>query len=192
LSNDISSLPAPIAIPFGITNDLAKCEALEGSLVMLTNVYFGTNAGKVVSTTANSTFIVTNSAGETFTVFFSFQDLDTAGQTLPESAVTIVGPLTQNLGNAVTPRNQGYSVTVTRFSDIVTNALELAISKVGGSSSLTWEAAPVTYPYTVWSASVVTGPYTALTNKLRFLDQNGAFTDSNAGGSQKYYRLSTP
>ena len=190
-SNDIATLPAPQIISFNLTNDLAQSEALEGSIVMLTNVFFGTNAGKVISTTANTNIVVTNLMGEAFVLFFSAQDQDTAGKTLPESAVAVIGPLTQNLGNAITPRNQGYSVTVTRFSDIVTN-LNLSIAHAANSSSLTWEAAPVTYPYTIWSATSVTGPYTSLTNKLRFTDQNGNFTDPNAGGSQKYYRLSTP
>jgi len=193
LSNNIAGLPVPKVIPFGITNNLALCETnLEGSIVMLTNVFFGTNAGTTISTVANTTVVVTNAAGEAFNVFFSAQDLDTAGQILPDTAVSILGPLTQNLANTTTPRNQGYSVTVTRFSDIVTNALTASITHSASSSSLTWEAAPVTYPYTVWSATTVTGPYTALTNKLRFTDQNGAFTDVNASANQKFYRLSTP
>src|SRR5207302_8079398 len=45
LSNNIASLPAPKIIPFTITNNLALSEATEGSVVMLTNVYFGANAG---------------------------------------------------------------------------------------------------------------------------------------------------
>lgn len=193
LSNNIATLPNPKPIAFSITNNLAFCETnLEGSLVMLTNVYFGTNAGNFISTNANTTVVVTNANGESFIVFFSFQDLDTAGQTLPDFAYSVVGPFTQNLGNAVTPRNQGYNVTVTRFSDIVTNPLTLTITKSGNSSSLTWAAAPVTYPYTVLGAADVTGPYAALTNSLRFTNSSGTYTDPNVGGSQKYYRLTTP
>jgi hypothetical protein len=50
----------------------------------------------------------------------------------------------------------------------------------------------VTYPYTIRTASDVTGPYTVLTNGLRFLDFNGGFTDPNASGTAKFYKLSTP
>ncbi|NOS72138.1 MAG: hypothetical protein HOP33_19705 [Verrucomicrobia bacterium] len=192
LSNNIDSLPAPRTIPFSITNNLAQTEALEGSIVMLTNVYFGASAGSLISTTAATTVTVTNAAGETFTVVFSNQDQDTAGKTLPDSATTIIGPLTQNLNNGTTPRNQGYAVTVTRFSDIVTNPITLSVSHAGNSSTLSWAAAPVTYPYSVWSATGVTGPYSILSGGLRFSDENGSFIDTGASGSQKFYRLTTP
>src|SRR5207244_11778669 len=105
-----------------ITNDLAFCEnTLEGSIVMLTNVFFGANAGTVISTNNNFPITVTNAEGETFTLFFAPQDLDTAGQTLPSFAYSVIGVFNQSLGNAVSPRNQGYEVAVSRFSDIVTN-----------------------------------------------------------------------
>ena len=32
----------------------------------------------------------------------------------------------------------------------------------------------------------------ALTNSLRFTNSSGTYTDPNVGGSQKYYRLTTP
>src|SRR5205814_1667504 len=53
LSNNVAGLPAPKVIPFNITNNITQTEALEGSVVMLTNVYFGTNEGTAISTTAN-------------------------------------------------------------------------------------------------------------------------------------------
>jgi hypothetical protein len=192
LSNNIASLPAPRIIPFSITNSLALVETqIEGAIVMLTNVYFGTNAGLTVSTTNNSTILVTNQAGETFNLFFSSQNLDTAGKVLPAFASTVIGPLTQNLGNAATPRNAGFSVTVTRFSDIVTN-LPVTVQHAGNTSTLTWPAAPVTYTYGVAAATAVTGPYTPLTNSLRFLDSAGSFIDPSAGADQKFYKITTP
>jgi len=192
LSNNIASLPAPISIPFSITNNLTAVEAIEGSLVMITNVYFGTNAGIVISTNANTTAVVTNANGEKFNLLFSQMDQDTAGQVLPSFAYSVVGVLAQNLNNTTSPRNQNYNITVTRFTDIVTNALNTAITSSGGSSILTWESAPVTYPYTIRTASSVTGPYSVLTNNLRFSDFSGTFTDPNTGGSAKFYKLSTP
>jgi hypothetical protein len=131
---------------------------------------------------------VTNDSGGAFTLFFTPQDLDTAGQTVPSFANTVVGPLTQNLGNGVTPRDQGYSVTVTRFSDIVTNPLTI----VAGTPTITWAAAPVSYAYSVWGATDLTGPYALLTNHLHLSDANGAYTDPDTSSSQKFYKLSTP
>src|SRR4030095_14426813 len=68
--NSGNPLPAPKVIPFNITNSLAQAEATEGTTVMLTNVFFGTNAGTIIPTNANSTVVVTNGRGETFNLFF--------------------------------------------------------------------------------------------------------------------------
>ena len=145
-------LPAPRVIPFGITNNLAQAEALEGTFVMLTNVFFGTNAGTAILTNANTTAVVSNGRGEAFNLFFSSQDQDTAGQTLPSFAWTVRGVLAQNLNNTTTPRNQLYNVTVTKFSDIVTNAppaMSAAVSTSGNNPTLTWSADPYNYSYSV-------------------------------------------
>jgi len=166
-----AALPAPKPIAFGITNNLALCEALEGSIVMLTNVYFGTNEGATIVAGANTTITVTNAAGETFLLFFSSQDADTVGQVLPGFARSVIGPFTQNHGNAVLPRNQGYSVTVTRFADIVTAeppAPVLVQTHVGDKSTLTWTnvawdnvnaAYGSNYSYTLLASTNVAGPY---------------------------------
>ena len=192
LSNNIATLPSPKVIDFSITNNLAFCETnLEGAIVMLKGVYFGANAGVAINTNANTTIVVTNANGETFNLFFSSQDQETQGQILPAYAVSVVGPLTQNLGNGATLRNAGYSVTVTRFSDIVTNPIVASVSS-GGGINLSWEAAPVSYPYRVLVSPTLLGPYSVLTNNLRFTDPNGAFTDSAPVSGQKYCRISTP
>jgi hypothetical protein len=172
-----NALPAPVVIPFGITNDLAFCEkSLEGKTVMLTNVFFGTNAGTVISTAANTAVIVTNAAGETFTLLFSSQDLDTAGQTLPEFAYSVIGVFNQNLGNGITPRNQGYEVEVTRFVDIVTDAppaVTISVTHTGNTTTLSWENVPwdnvnfsyaSNYSYSVLGSASVEGPYTPVAN----------------------------
>jgi len=157
-----SPLPAPKVIPFNITNSLAQAEALEGTEVMLTNVFFGTNAGNTISTNANATVVVTNGRGETFNLFFSSQDTDTAGQTLPSFAWTVRGVMAQNLANATVPRNQLYNVTVTRFSDIVTDAppaVTTAVSASGNNRNVTWMAVPYNYSYSILTATNVAGPY---------------------------------
>jgi Immunoglobulin I-set domain len=195
LSNNLAGLPPQKAIPFSITNNLPYCETnLEGSIVMLTNVYFGTNAGRVTTTNAadpNTVAIVTNAAGETFTILFSSQVIDTQGRTLPDFAYTVVGVFNQNIGNAVTPRNSGYEVEVSRFSDIVTTPLTLTAAAFGGTATLSWDAAPYSYAYSVLSASNVAGPYAVVTNNMHFTNSPGTYSES-IGGVQKYFRLTTP
>ena len=111
-----NALPAPIAIPYNFTNAFGYAYVntnLAGSLVQLTDVHFGTNAGVVLSTSANNTIIVTNSSGQTATLTFFSLDADTAGQTLPTNAYSVTGVL---YGFQPT-----FSVGVTRWADIVTN-----------------------------------------------------------------------
>lgn len=192
LSNNIAGLPAPRVIPFNLTNNLPQIEALEGSIVMLTNVFFGTNAGNIISITANTTVAVTNAAGETFKVLFAFVDQDTAGQILPSFAWTVRGALAQNLGNAVSPRNQLYNVTVTKFADVVTNRPPALHIRWQGSGHLTWTAVPYDYSYTVLAASAVTGPYVPIASGLTFTTTAGTCTDTNASGATKYYKISSP
>jgi hypothetical protein len=203
-SNNIAALPSPKVIPFSITNNLAFCETnLESSIVMLTNVYFGTNAGVVVSNTINPV-VVTNAAGETFNLSFSAQDQDTAGQTLPSFAWAVIGPLSQNLGNAATPRNSAYQINVNRFTDIVTDAppaVTLSVTHAGKSSTVSWANVAYdrvnfsydsNYSFSVFASSNVLGPYLPVAIGLTFTNTAASFTDTNSSGSQKFYRVISP
>jgi hypothetical protein len=162
LSNNLALLPAPTVIPYNaITNNIRLAETLEGSVVMLTNVFF-TNNAIVVSAGANTTLLVTNASGQNFSLLFSSQDQDVAGQTLPAFAYTVRGILTQNTNPPNNNLNRGYQLTVTKFSDIVTNpppAMTIDSSHSGNVSGLSWDATPYDYSYTVLKSSDVTGPY---------------------------------
>ena len=70
--------------------------------------------------------------------------------------------LNQNLGNAATPRNAGYQVVVTRYSDIVTDAPPAVTASISGTTSKTvsWTAVPYNYSYSILTGTNVTGPYT--------------------------------
>ena len=194
LSNNIAGLPAPRLIPLSISNNIALVETnVEASVVMITNVYFaGTNGGATIGV-SNLTAIVTTTAGEFFSVAVSSQDTDLVDGTnaWPVFAST-TGPLTQNLPNTTTPRNAGYQLTVTRFTDIVTNPITVAESFLTGTNTLSWSSAPFTYPYSVLASTNVQGPYTVLTNNLHFPDTNGSYVDPNANATQEFYRVSTP
>jgi hypothetical protein len=161
LSNNLALLPAPIVIPYNaITNDIKLAETLEGSVVMLTNVFF-TNA-VVISTNANTTTMVTNASGQNFSLLFSSQDQDTANQTSPPFAYSVRGILTQNTNSPNVNLNRGYQLTVTKFSDIVTDpppSMTLTSSHSGKITALSWDATPYAYSYTVLASSDVTGPY---------------------------------
>jgi hypothetical protein len=162
LSNNLALLPAPKVIPYNsVTNNiLLTKQTLEGSVVMLTNAFF-TNSTISIGT-AGATILVTNASGQNMSLLFSPQDLDTANQTLPPFAYTISGILTQNTNSPPGSLNRGFQVTVSKFSDIVTDpppAMTLTQSHSGTITSLSWDAVPYAYSYSVLAASDVAGPY---------------------------------
>jgi hypothetical protein len=99
---------------------------------------------------------VTNASGQTFTVNFS-PGWGHCWPDPPPFAWSVIGPLTQS-----TNSHAGYQVTVTRFSDIVTNAppaVTTSVSASGNNRILTWPAVPYNYSYSVLSSTNVAGPY---------------------------------
>lgn len=135
-----NSYPLPTAriIPYALTNTYGYAYVatnIAGSLVTLTNVYFGTNTGNTVSTTANQAITVTNSSGQTFRLQFFNLDQNTAGQTLPAFATTVTGVLYGF--------HPSYSVAISKFSDIVAPPVApptMGFSLAGNVLTFSWAA----------------------------------------------------
>ncbi len=189
-------LPAPKAISFTVTNaaNIAFCETnLEGSFVMLTNVYWGTNGGHNFShTVINMT--VTNAAGVPFNVFLAGQVTNLDGVPIPTFSWTVSGVFGQFLNNTATPRWKGYELVLTRAADIVSTAPPAVTTTQSGGAgtTLTWTAVPYSYSYSVLGATQVQGPYTPVVQGLTFTNTLGTYTDTNAPGSVKFYQVVTP
>jgi hypothetical protein len=173
-------LPTPISIPFNVISadglNFVNTN-LAGSLVKLTDVYFGTNAGTTIATTANETITVTNSSGQSFNLFFADVDLDTAGQTLPSYAYSVSG--------AMYGMNTNFSVAVTRFADIVTTApspIPLNLAYSGGVLTFTWSDSS----FVLQSSAIVTGPYTTISGA------SSGFTTNTTSGATLFFRLYHP
>jgi hypothetical protein len=200
-----NALPAPIDIPFDVTSDLDHVNYnVAGSLVRLSDVYFGTNAGTAISTSANETITVTNASGESFRVEFFFLDQDTAGQVLPEYAYSVSGVLYGI--------NTNFTVAVTRFADIATNpppppptiiptisAGITGFTIADGNAVITGTNAQTTGVYYLLASTNVALPLNqwtpVATNVVSTNGENGAFTfiGTNAvtpGGQQEFYILS--
>ena len=175
-----NALPAPISIGFDIATNTDNLNYnLEGSLVKLSGVYFGTNAGTVISTTANEYIMVTNSSGQSFRLSFFDLDLNTAGQTLPAYASSVTGALYgQNT-------NTYYSVAVTRFADIVAASppVVLVVSHSGGNNLVfNWSDAT----YSLQSATNVLGPFNTI------LGATSGFTTNTTSHPTLFFRLYHP
>lgn len=190
-----TNLPAPFVLDVTMTNSAAFMEALEGSVVMVTNVVFpaGTSTG-----TANTTVKTATVGGVPFLIFFpSGTDKDIASHTCPTFAYTITGVLNQFLSG--TYSSTGYEINVSRWQDIVATAppaVKVGQAVAGANLVLTWPAAPYStlssgaYCYSVLAADKVTGPYATIASGLTFNNTLGTYTVTNAlSGSQKFYRV---
>jgi hypothetical protein len=201
-----NALPAPMSISYDVATNLDNLNYnLDGSLVKLTDVYFGTNSGLVLSTTANNTVTITNSSGKKFNLFFAFLDQDTAGKTLPTYAYSVTGVL-YGLGTS------SLAVAVTRFADIVTtpppppptiiptnSAHITSITIASGNVVITGTNAQTTGVYYLLASTNVALPLSlwipVATNVVNTNGASGAFTfiGTNVaapGGKQQFYILS--
>ncbi len=109
-------IPAPINIPFASQNDPVVMEPLEGSYVVASNVFIDLTVPTFAS---GATYLVTNSSGQTFTLFINAQT-DLVGQSKPTDAVTILGVLGQ-FDNS-NPRTSGYQLIPSRYAEVISSS----------------------------------------------------------------------
>ncbi|HTY86214.1 MAG TPA: immunoglobulin domain-containing protein [Candidatus Acidoferrum sp.] len=179
-TGNTAPLPAPIAIPYTILSNPNYANYVAGgSLVQITNAYFGARAGTATSTTANDFVGVTNTAGEKFTLFFPYLDLDVAGQTLPSFAYTVTGVL-YSYGGIVTNE-----MVVTRWSDVVTTLptpIPLNATFSSGSATFTWSDAS----FLLQDSTNVLGPYNTI------IGATSPFTTNTTSHPTLFFRLYHP
>lgn len=190
LSSD-NPLPAPVNFEFSLTNNLPAIEALEGSLVTVTNVLIGAsgNFGSGVN------YVLTNSLGQILQLRIDARAGDIIGKAIPTNAVNITGLLAQNLTVGAADRKAGYQILPTRYVDFVTPSSHPAYSVVaakgaGSTLVLTWTAQPAA-TYSVVGSDAVTGPFTNVVTGLSFSSGEGTYTVP-ASGSAGFFRVVTP
>jgi hypothetical protein len=175
LSNNIAGLPAPLPVSFGVTSNLDNMNYnIAGLLVKLSDVYFGTNAGTIIT---NHIITVTNSAGQKFQLQTFALDQDTLGQTFPVHAYSVSG--------VMYGMNTNFTLAVTRFADIVTTAsspIPLSLGYAGGILTFTWSDAS----FVLQSSAIVTGPYTTIPGA------SSGFTTNATSHPAMFFRLYHP
>ena len=199
-----NALPAPISIPFTVTNasNITNLNLnIAESLVTLSDVYFGTNAGAAIT---NHIITVTNSSGQRFNLQTFVLDQDTLNQTFPAYAYSVTGVLYGI--------NTNFSIAITRFADIVTTpppppptiipTVSPCISGVviiGGNAVICGTNAQATGVYYLLASTNVAKPLSQwMVVATNVVCTNGAcgaftFTGTNAavpGGQQQFYILS--
>ena len=199
LSNNIANFPVAKVLDWrtefaiGVTNRLVEqglnyTNSKKGSICMLTDVYFGTNAGYVIA--GNYAAYVTSAAGlGGYVYFWGGLDTNLLGYVLPAHAYAIQGPLFANETGAAGSFWSG--IGVSQPADVMTNLIVLSGARDGTSSTISWTAVPQTYSYTVLASSDVAGPYTAIATGLKFSTPAASFVDVN-NANRQFYRVTTP
>jgi len=109
-----NALPEPAKLDFMQSDDAAAMEALEGSLVVVSEVEIDSGGGSKFSGGANYT--LTDADGMTFTLRIDSRIKSIIDQPFPGTAVNVTGVLSQYMRDR--PREGGYQLMPTRIEDI--------------------------------------------------------------------------
>jgi hypothetical protein len=212
LSNNIAAYPDamlldwPTEFAVGVTNNtveqgttnsmgaLTGLGSKKGSVCLLTNVYFGTNAGITIN--GNYYVSVTNASGlNGYLFFWGAFNPDLQGRVLPSFATSVKGVL---FANVVSGGGSFWSgLGVSSWSDVLPRDLiSIAYSPTNGATlsctnvPISILGAPYT-PYSIWASTDLTSTSwttiaTGLTNVPLY------YTDPDTNSAQKFYRLSSP
>jgi hypothetical protein len=156
-------LPAAVAAPFAQQGNPAFMEALEGSYIVASNVFIDTTSPTLVS---GSTVLVTNSIGETFTLFINAQT-DIVGQPNPTGPVTIFGVLGQF--DSSSPFTSAYQIIPTAYSEILSASKAATVRFTNFLSNLVRPGDLLTNTFT--EHALRTGE--KLTTQIRVTDPDG-------------------
>jgi hypothetical protein len=194
-------LPTAQLLPWGYWNSNPANTSLniDGSIVMLTNVYFVSNSvnygASAVFTNSHDYYDVTNNTGETFDVYVSEQNTNFNGEPIPPFAYSVTGVLQEN-----SSPDPVFSIIVSRYSDIVTTEPPQPIQGFAGMVSgngnnliLNWTAVPNTESYSVLTSTNVAGPYTnKLATGLTFSTAQGTYPAPIPSVVATFYLISSP
>lgn len=175
------TLPTPLSIPFTVTNNNYPNMnyTIGGKLVQLSNVYFGTNSGNIIT---NGFVTVTNGLGQPFNLWISSVDLDVMGQTWPAYASTVTGVMFGSMNSG----SPNFALAVTKFTDINTNLpptpIPLNLGFAAGTLTFNWTNSD----FILQAATNVAGPYTTITNAA------DGFTTNTSSGPTMFFRLYHP
>ena len=109
-----NALPEPAKLDFMQSDDATAMEALEGSLVVASEVEVDSGGGSKFSGGANYT--LTDADGMTFAMRIDSRIESIIGQPFPGDAVNVTGVLSQYMRDR--PREGGYQLMPTRIEDI--------------------------------------------------------------------------
>jgi hypothetical protein len=179
---------------FSITNNLNAIEALEGSLVTITDAHFLTG-GSGANFSPGGTVVISNSVGQTLAVFINGTALPTPGIPVPATVYQVTGVLGQFLSETAPDRTVGYQIIPTAYAYIVTTlppSPDLAITQGATTTTLSWTNVDGS-TYTIYKATDgAAGPYAPIASGLNYLtNEVGTFTATNAGPAG-FFRASSP
>jgi hypothetical protein len=180
-----ASLPVDNVINIASAATPSYMDALEGSLVVISNVYLGTT-NTTFPIGASLSVTLSNGIGQTLTMFAgTYATNSLQGQAIPTYCSSVRGILSQN--DNTSPYTSGYQLLLTSTTDLVSGTppantpIPLNQSFSGGQVTLTWNNAA----FNLQSSTIVTGTYATVV---------GAVSPYvvPATNAQRYFRLLAP
>jgi hypothetical protein len=192
-------IPALPVLPFYFTNSVQyggvsnAIRLYEGSLLTFTNVYFATADG-VTTFAAGSSYVMTNSSGQGFTLFVYSGFAGMTNTVIPSFCYTVRGVASFFLGNTAPDRSAGYQLEISDPADLVTTPsapVVLTDTAVGGVNTVSWTAVPYSYSYSVLGAASLGGPYLPVASGIIFTSAAGSYS-APVGAGAKFYQVTSP
>ena len=184
-----SGNPVPAAQLFNFgTSSAANWEyVVEGSLVVISNVYIGKTNGNAL-VLAGETMFLTNLTGQVLRMVNPVPAIGPQGTTPPAFAASVTGVISQNTGTL--PATNGYSVLWTTLADVVAGTPpapgptpeNIVFATSGSNLILSWAQ-------TNWTGLMTGTNVTGVTNAV--IGATSPYTNS-LSGSENYFRLYFP
>ncbi|MDB6065350.1 MAG: endonuclease [Pedosphaera sp.] len=140
-----TNLPAPIPFDLATVTNIPVMKALEGSRVVVTNVYLAQGTNILLGFPSGGSVNMTNLSGKVLPLFVNASEFDVIGFGIPEVAASVIGVLGQF--TSTLPATNGFELDLTDttgHADLVvgTPLVPLTLTTSGGNVVVSWSSVP--------------------------------------------------
>jgi hypothetical protein len=137
-----TNLPTPIPFDLALQTNVAAMKALEGSRVVVTNVYLAQGTNLLLGFPSGGSVNMTNLAGKVMPLFVNASEFDVIGFPIPEVAASVIGVLGQFTTSI--PATNGFELDITTYPDLVagTPLVPLTSTTSGSDVAASWSSVP--------------------------------------------------
>ncbi len=153
--NTGNALPKPVLLDFSSLGNIPYMESIEGSLILVSNVYPQQSSLQFAPGNIN----LTNLYSKVMSLYVGANAQDVIGQNVPKFAASIQGVLSQYATSV--PATNGYELDILQYADLTAGTPPppiLTMRKVGANCIMTW----LDSSYALQSAPGLGGTFTTI------------------------------